>query len=160
MALRDIAEGIAEFIAEDELLHDNGHVSVVVEDKGDYNYQLQEALGQLGVCVTVAVASFRKVDRSPILQGTLELQISCYEHPSLNRDDPSTLTAQGVMERLASILHYHKFPFIANQLIFKEFRRDDVDEANIVRGDFEANTLIGYEKAWVEERQQNGNQTW
>ena len=152
MAFRDIAEGIAEAIMEDEVLHNDGNVSVIVEDKGDYWYQISEALGQMGVCVTIAVMSFRRVDRSPVLQGTLELQISCYEHPSLNRNDPNTLTAQGVMERLAKILHYRRFPFLANQLIFKDFRREDLDEANIVRGDFEANTLIGYEDAWAAER--------
>lgn len=156
MALRDIAEGIAEAVMEDEVLHDYGNVSVVVEDKGDFNYLISEALGQVGVCVTVAVVGFRRVERSPIPQGTLELQISCYEHPSLNRDDPSTMTAQAVMERLVKILHYRRFPFLANQMIFRDFRRDDIDEANIVRGSFEANTLLGFEDAWAEERR-NGN---
>lgn len=156
MALRDIAEGIAEAILEDDVLHDDGNVSVVVEDKGDFNYQIAEALGQMGVCVTVAVAGFRRVERSPVMQGTLELQISCYEHPSLNRDDSATLTAQGVMERLAKVLHYRRFPFLANQLIFKDFRREDSDEANIVRGDFETNTVLGYEDEWAEARR-NGN---
>ena len=159
MAWRDIAEGIAEAIREDEVLHDDGNVSVVVEDKGDYNYQISEALARMGVCVTVAVVAFRRVERSPVLQGTLELEVSCYEHPSLNRDDPSTMTAQGVMERLAKVLHYRRFPFLANQLIFKDFRREDVDEANIARGSFEANTLLGYENAWAEERR-NGNDAW
>lgn len=158
MALRDIAEGIAEFIAEDKALHDNGHVSVVVEDKGDYYYQISEALGQLGVCVTVAITGFRRVDRSPVrMQGTLEVLISCYEHPTLNRDDPSVLTAQGVMEHLSRILHYKRFPFLANQFIFKDFRRDDVEEANIVRGDFEVNTLLGYEDEWAKARRNGDN---
>lgn len=154
--MRDIAEGVAEAIMEDDVLHEYGNVSVVVEDEGDFNYRISEALGQMGVCVTVAVVAFRRVERSPVLQGTLELQISCYEHPSLNRDDPSTMTAQAVMERLAKILHYRRFPFLANQMIFRDFRRDDIDEANIVRGSFEANTLLGFEDAWAEERR-NGN---
>lgn len=157
MARRDIAEGIAEFIAEDEVLRKDGNVSVVVEDKGDFNWQISEALGQMGVCVTIAVVSFRRVDKSPILQGNLELQISCYENPSLNRTDAATLTAQGVMERLEEILHYRRFPFLANQLMFKESRRDDVDTANIVRGDFEVNTLVGYERAWAAERRNKDN---
>lgn len=157
MALRDIAEGIAEFIGEDKVLHDNGHISVVVEDKGDFNYQIAEALGQLGVCVTIAVTGFRRVERSPIMQGTLEIQISCFEHPTLNRDDPSTMTAQAVMEHLSRILHYKRFPFLANQFLFKDFRRDDTDEANIVRGDFEVNTLLGYEDAWAAERRNENN---
>ena len=151
MSLRDIAEGIAEAIREDKILHDDGNVSVVVEDKGDFNYQISEALGQMGVCVTVAVASYRNVNQSPLLQGTIEFQISCYEHPTLNRDDLSTLTAQGVAERIAKILHYRRFPFLANQLIFKDFRREDVDEANIVRATFEVNTQLGFEKTWVEQ---------
>ena len=158
MAFRDIAEGIAEAIMGDDALHDDGHISVVVEDNGDFNFQISEALGQMGVCITVAVVGFRRVERSPIPQGTLELQISCYEHPSLNRGDPSNLTAQGAMERLVKILHYRHFPFLANQMIFRDFRRDDVEEANIVRGSFEANTLLGFEDAWAEERRnQNKN---
>ena len=154
MGFRRIAEGIAEFIARDEILHDEGHVTVVVEDKGDYSFQILEAIGSLGVCVTIAVVGFRRVDRSPIPQGTLELQISTYEHPTLNRDDPSVLTAQGVMERLIEILHYHRFDFMPNQLIFKDFRRDDTDEANVVRGNFETNTILGYGGRAVEN---NGN---
>lgn len=159
MALRDIAEGLAEAIMEDEVLHDDGNVSVVVEDKGDFNYQISEAISQMGVCVTIAVTGFRRVDRSPILQGTLEFQVSCYEHPSLNRNDAATLTAQGVMERLAKVLHYRQFPFLANQLIFKEMRREDIDEANVMRGDFEANTLLGYEDSWAEERRNGADAT-
>ena len=154
MGFRRIAEGIAKFIAEDEVLHDNGHVSVVVEDKGDFSFQILEAIGSLGVCVTIAVAGFRRVDRSPVPQGTLELLISCFEHPTLNRDDPSVLTAQGVMERLIEILHYRRFDFMPNQLIFKDFRRDDTEEANIVRGNFETNTILGYPDRFVEN---NGN---
>jgi hypothetical protein len=145
MQLRRIAEGIAEFIAQDEVLHEDGHVSVVVEDKGDFGYQIAEALGSLGVCVTVAVTSFSNVPNSPLAQGRLELQISCYEHPTLNRDDPSVLTAQGVMERLVDILHYRRFPFMPNQLIFKDFRREDSEEANIARGNFETNVRLKWD---------------
>lgn len=140
--LRRIAEGIADYIARDDVLHADGHVSVVVEDKGDYGYQIAEALGSLGVCVTIAVTSFSNVPNSPLPQGRLELQISCYEHPTLNRDDTSVLTAQGVMERLIAILHYKRFPFLPNQLIFKDFRREDSDEANIARGNFETNVRL------------------
>lgn len=169
--LRDVAQGIADFIAGDEYLRERGHVSVVVEDKANFNFEIEQAIGSLGVCVTIAVADFRRVDRSPKLpkglagmvaaaddgsiQGTLKLEISCYEHPTLNRDDPSTLTAQGVMERLARILHYRRFPFLANQLLFQSFRRDDIDEANVLRGDFEVNTLLGYEDEWAASKNNN-----
>lgn len=146
-SLRDVAQGLADCIANDRVLHDDGNVTVVVEDKGNFQFQIEEALGQTGVCVTIAVTGFRRVERSPILQGTLELQISCFEHPALNRDDESVLTAQGVAERLVELLHYRRFPFLANQMIFKDFRREDLDEANIVRCNFEANTLLGYGRA-------------
>ena len=145
MQLRRIAEGIAEFIARDEVLHEDGHVSVVVEDKGDFGFQIADALGSLGVCVTVAVVSFSNVPNSPLPQGRLELQVSCYEHPTLNRDDPSVLTAQGVMERLVHILHYARLPFLPNQLIFKDFRREDSEDANIARGNFETNVRLWWD---------------
>lgn len=155
--LRDAAQGIADFIAADEVLHTKGHVTVVVEDKADVAFEVRNALGQLGVCVLVAVTDFQRVSGSPIPQGTAKFQISCYEHPSLNRTDLSTLTAQGVMERIVRILHYRCFPFLANQMIFSDFSRDDVDEANIVRGTFEANTLIGYPPAACEGNNNVGN---
>lgn len=155
--LRSIAEGIARCIAEDKFLHDRCHLTVVVEDKGDYGYRIAEALGATGVCVTVAVTGFNRVDRSPLLQGNLNIQISTYEHPSLNRDDPSTLTAQGAMERTCSLLHYRRFDFVPNRLIFKSFRREDTDDVNIVRADFETNVLIGLGGDGVEgEHQQEG----
>lgn len=142
--LRDIAEGIARYIRDDHVLHDDGHVTVVVEDKADVGFEIQQALGRLGVCVLVAITGFRRVDGSPVLQGTVEIQVSFYEHPSLNRDDLSVLTAQGACERVANILHYHHFPFLVGQMIFKDFQRDDVEEANIVRANFEVNTHLGY----------------
>lgn len=147
MTLRDVAEGIAEAIRADAYLHEHGNVAVVVEDKAVVGYEIANAIAQTGVCVLVAVTGFRMVDRSPVLQGNISLQISCYEHPELNRDDAGTLTAQGVTEHLAKILHYRRFPFLANQLIFKDFSRDDVDEANIVRSNYEVNTLIGFRPA-------------
>lgn len=146
VTLREIAEGIAEFIETDNKIHDCGMVTVVVEDKADFYSAIAEAIGQMGVCVTVAVTGFTRYSNSPLTQGTLELQISCFEHPTLNRGDPANLTAQGAMERIAEILHYRRFPFLANQLLLKGFRRDDTDEANVVRGDFEVNTLLGYRK--------------
>lgn len=153
--LRDVAQGIADFIAQDPVLNERSHVSVVVEDKADVGYEVADAIAQTGVCVLVAVTGFRRVDNSPLLQGTAQFTVSCLEHPTLNRDDPSTLTAQGVAERLARILHYREFPFLANKIIFRDFSRDDVDEANIVRISFEANTLLGFEDAWLAEQQQN-----
>lgn len=145
VTLREIAEGIAAAIEADDVIHDCGTVSVVVEDKADFYSAIAEAIGQIGVCVTVAVAGFTRRDRSPILQGTLELQISCFEHPQINRGDPANLTAQGTMERIAQILHYRRFPFLANQLIFKDCRREDTQEANIMRGNFEVDTVLGFQ---------------
>lgn len=146
--LREVAEGIAKFIEEDQVLHDDGHVTVVVEDKANVAAELEIALGQLGVCVLIAVTGF---DRKPNCfqpQGRLRLEISCHESPELNRDDPSVLTAQGVAERLVKILHYHEFPFVIGQMLFQNFTRDDVDEANIVTGNYEVETALGYEDAY------------
>ena len=143
--LRDIAQGIADFIADDEVLHDDGNVTVIVEDKADVGMAIANAIGQLGVCVLVSVVGFRRKDSSPIVQGPLQIQVSCYEHPALNRDDLSTLTAQGVTERIAKILHSHQFPFLVGQMRLSDFSRDDVDEANICRSNYEVNTALGYE---------------
>ena len=153
--IKDIEQGIADFISDDKYLHDNGHITVVVEEKADTAFEISKALAELGVCVLVDVTGFTRVQNSPLVQGTLEIEIVCYEHPSLNRDDENTLTAQAVMERLANILHYKKFPFFVGKMIFKDFRRDDVDEANIVRGNFEVNTELGYEDLYFHPEKNN-----
>jgi len=143
--LRDIAEGIAEFIREDQVLHDAGHVTVVVEDKADISTEITTAIGSMGVCVVIAVTGSKRVPQSPILQGDINFEISCHESPEFNRDDDSALTAQGVMERLLKILHTRQFPFLYKHMLFNDFTRDDVDEANIVSGNFTAHHILGYE---------------
>lgn len=136
MMLRRVAQEIADFIEADDVLHDAGHVTVVVEDKADVGFELQQALGRTGVCVLVAVTGFRRVDRGSLPQGDAEIQISCYEHPVLNREDPANMTSQSVMERLVNILHYERFESTVGQMVFESFSRDDIDEANVVRGNF------------------------
>lgn len=143
--LRDIAQGIADFIAQDSVLHEDGNVTVVVEDKADVGMSIANAIAQLGVCVLIAVTGFRKKDGAVPLHGEIQLQISCFEHPTLNRDDLSTMTAQAVTERIAKILNYRKFPFLVGQMLFKDFTRDDVDEANVYRSSYEVHTRLGYE---------------
>jgi hypothetical protein len=151
--LRDIAQGIADYITDDEILHNEGNITVVVEDKADIGTAIATAIGQLGVCVLIAVTGFRRKDSSPLIQGDVQIQISCYEHPSLNRDDLSTMTAQGVTERIAQILNYKKFPFLVGQMLFRDFSRDDVDEANIVRSNYEVHTRLGFEDIFFGEQQ-------
>ena len=155
MTLRDVAQGIADYLADDEVLHDGGNVTVVVEDKAVAAFEIAQAIAQTGVCVLVAVTDFRRVQNSPLLQGTLSLQITCYENPELNRGDLSTLTAQGAMERIVEILHYARFPFLANQVLFSDFSRDDVREANVLRGNFTVNTVLGYGGAGAAENENN-----
>ena len=146
--LRDIAEGVAEFIREDEYLRDHGRVSVVVEDKANVGFEVEQAVGSLGVLVLVSITGMSNLDRSPVLQVNIDMQISCYEHPSLNRDDPDTLTAQGVSERIAQILHYRRFPFLVGQMVFRDAGRDDVDDANILRSNYRVQTELGYENGY------------
>lgn len=135
--IKRIVEMIAELISSDEVLHNEGKVSVVVEDKGNYEYKIREALAIDGVCVTIAVVSFRRVDKSPLMRGDLEMQISCFEHPDLNRsDDIGNMTAQNVMTHIADNYHYRNIDNGAGPLIFSDFSRDDTDEVNIVRGNF------------------------
>lgn len=156
--LRDIAEGIAQAIREDPAISGDGRVSVVVEDKADFGFEISRAIAQLGVCVTVAVTGFRKREGcGPFAAGTLALEISCYEHPTLNRDDPSAKTAQWVAERLARTLNWRKFPFLAAKVVFRDFQRDDVEEANIVRGTYEAEHVLGAEDAHFGLDADNGN---
>lgn len=143
--LRQIAEGIADFIRADEYLSECGNISVVVEDKAAVGFEVARALGGVGVLVLISVTGFRRYDRAQVLAGDIEFQISCFEHPELNRAGLDTPTAQGVAEYLAKILHYHRFPFLVGQFIFKDAGRDDVEEANIVRSNYTVHTQLGYE---------------
>lgn len=146
--MRQIAEGIAEFIRADEYLSACGNISVVVEDKAGVAYEVARALGGIGVLVLISVVGFRRYERAQVVAGDIEFQISCFEHPELNRAGLDTPTAQGVAEYLSKILHYHRFPFLVGQFIFKDFGRDDVDEANIVRSNYTVHTQLGYEDAY------------
>lgn len=156
--LRDVAEGVAAAIRADPAIAADGRVSVVVEDLADYGFEIERAIAQLGVCVTVAVTGFRKREGcGPFVAGTLALQISCYEHPSLNRDDPSAKTAQWVAEHLARTLNWRRFPFLASKMVFRDFSRDDVEEANIVRGTYEVEHVLGAEDSHIGPRANNAN---
>lgn len=147
MALREVEEGIAAVIREDPAILAAGNISVVVEDKACLAYEIAKALGELGVCITVSVTGFdKRADLGPMVQGTLHFEIACYEHPTLNRTDASTPTAQWAAEHLARILNWRRIPQLTNKLIFRDFSRDDVEEANIVRGRFEAEHRLGFEE--------------
>ena len=146
--LRQIAEGIAEYIRADEYLSACGNISVVVEDKAAVGYEVTRALGGVGVLVLISVVGFRRNGRPMVVAGDIEFQISCFEHPELNRAGLDTPTAQGVAEHLSKILHYHRFPFLVGQFIFKDAGRDDVEEANIVRSNYSAYTQLGFEDTY------------
>ena len=141
--LRECCETIADFIRQDKVLGDSSSVTVVVEDKAVVAQEIAQAIGRMGVCILIAVTGFERRDQSQVLQGNLRLQISCYEQPELNRDDRSALTAQAASVRLAQILHYRRFPCFVGQMVFTDFARDDVDEANIVRGNYFVQTYLG-----------------
>ena len=141
--LRELAQEIADCVRDDADLNADGRTTVVVEDKADVSFEVSNALGAAGVCVLVAILGFRRQDRAATAQGDVEFQISCYEHPELNRADGSTLTAQGAMERIALLLHYRRLPSAVGQCVFEGFSREDVDTANIVRGSFKVHALLG-----------------
>lgn len=143
--LREVAEAIAEVIRTDAAVVESGKVTVCVEDKADVAFQIQNALGALGLCVVVAITGFdRRSQSGPIISGNARIELSVYEAPPLNSGEPrSGLTAQGLSERIASVLHYARFPgLVTGPLRFTNFSRDDVDEANIVRNTYEAETVL------------------
>lgn len=141
--LRKLAQEIADRLKDDGALNADGRTTVVVEDAADVLFEVQRALGATGVCVLVAVVGFKRLDRGARAQGDAEVQITCYEHPALNRRDPSSLTAQGAMERIATLLHYSRLPSAVGQCVFEGFSREDADAANVVRGDFKIHVLLG-----------------
>lgn len=144
--LRDITEGIARFLREETALAKDGRISIVVEDKANLAFEIERAIAEVGVCVTIAVTDFRKRDQTgPFVSGTITFQITCYEHPVLNRDDESAKTAQWVAEYLSRVLNWRKFPFLAAKMLFRSFSRDDVEEANVVRGTYEVEHILGVE---------------
>ena len=155
--LREVEEGIAAIIRNDPYILAARNISVVVEDKACLAFEIAQAIGSLGVCVTVAVTGFdKRADLGPMVQGTLHIEISCYEHPELNRQDASAPTAQGVAEHLARILNWRRVPQLTNKIIFRDFSRDDVEEANIVRGRYEAEHRLGFEENATKQTETKG----
>ena len=141
--LRTLAEAIAGFIREDKGLQESGHVTVVVEDAADVEMAIRAAIGRLGVLVLVIVTGFDRRDNSgAVLFGTVRMEIRCYEHPSLNRDG-TAWTAQHVMEHLVKLLHWRVVPGLQTPMRFKNFARDDVQSANIVRSQFVFDHVLG-----------------
>lgn len=145
MALREIAEGIAGFIREDVALKPIPHLKVVVEDKADIATEIQGAIAQAGgLCVMVCTPGFRRRNGSgAVLQGTLDVEIRVYEQPSLNRGTQGSHTAQQIAELLMLLLHRREFPFLSYWLNFRDFARQDVDEANIVSLNFDTEYSFG-----------------
>ena len=145
MALREIADDIADFIREDEEFKPISNLKVVVEDKADIATEIQNAIAQTGgMCVMVCTPGFRRRSQTgPLVQGTLDIEIRVYEQPSLNRGVQGAFTAQQVAELLMVLLHYRKLPSIQNWLNFKDFVRQDVDEANIVSVNFDTEFSFG-----------------
>lgn len=145
---RRIAEAIADAIRCAAGVAGHGGISVVVEDKGDIDALVAEALGSVGLCVIVGVTGFtRRAQSGPVITGSFDMEFRVVEIPSVNRTAQGFVTSQQMAEWLARNLHWRTWEGMDGRpLLFGGFQRDDADEANICRVTFSGECSLGMVK--------------
>lgn len=145
---RVVAENVAEAIRNIPQFAGRADVSVVVEDKGDVDFQIAEAVAGVGVCVIVGVMGFsRRSQSGPVVSGTLNLEIRVIERPSVNRNEQGAVTAQEASEVILRSAHWRRVPGLAGPLLFDGFTRDDTAEMDVVRNTYNAEMSFGLAEA-------------
>lgn len=148
-SFRRVAEDIADSIRDAAGVQGRGDVSVIVEDKGDIDALVAEALGSVGLCVIVGVTGFtRRAQSGPVITGTLDFEFRVVETPAVNRTEQGFVTAQQMAEWLARNLHWRTWEGMGGKpLLFGGFQRDDTDEFNVCRVNFSGECSLGTVKA-------------
>lgn len=146
---RGVAEGIADAIRDAAGVQGRGDVSVIVEDKGDVEALVAEAIGSVGLCVIIGITGFtRRAQSGPVITGTLDFEFRVAEIPSVNRTAQGFVTAQQMAEWLARNLHWRTWDGMDGRpLLFVGFQRDDSDEFNVCRVNFTGECSLGTVKA-------------
>ena len=103
--IADRLESLAKYLQ--EKLSTLPRVRVVVEEKANWLAQVQQSLATVGeVLVLVSFGGFRRREKSgPLLTGSLTVDVSAHEMVSTNRELPDYVTAEAVVETIASVLH-------------------------------------------------------
>ena len=105
-------------------------VSVVVEDECDPAAEVRKALGRMGVLVLVAASAHRrKPGVGQSTAGDLELEISVFENPHLNRrPNVPGPTVTSAAEAIKDALHWHEV--CDRRLVYVDMQRTDADDGD------------------------------
>ena len=141
---RDICENLAAHIKTLDGIKGNSAVTVIVEDKGDIESQIAEALGYAGVVIMIGVLGFdRRQQSGELITGNLKLELRVMERPAVNRNEQGYITAQQMIENLILSLHWARIPGMLGPLLFNDFSRDDTAELDLIRGSFAGECSLG-----------------
>lgn len=141
---RDICENLAAYIRTLDGIKGNSAVTVIVEDKGDIDSQIAEALGYAGVTIMIGVIGFdRKPNSGELITGNLKLELRIMERPAVNRNEQGHITAQQMIEKLILDLHWKRVVGMSGPIKFKDFSRDDTNELDIIRSNFAGECSLG-----------------
>ncbi len=136
--MREMCEAIAESIREkvqaNATMKNGAEVTVLVEDKLDSSFRIEEMLGRNNLSVIVGLTGFtRKPQTGPLIFGTANLDISVFEKPMLNRESAGTPTAQMLAEFLIDGLHWAMPEGFDTPLRFQTMTRADEPQTIVVR---------------------------
>ena len=141
---RDICENLAAHIRTLDGIKGNNAVTVIVEDKGDIESQIAEALGYAGVVIMIGVLGFdRRQQSGELITGNLKLELRVMERPAVNRNEQGYITAQQMIEKLILDLHWKRVVGMSGPIKFEDFSRDDTTELDIIRSNFAGECSLG-----------------
>lgn len=106
------------------------NVTVMVEDTCDPGAEVRKALGRLGVLVLVAASAHRRKEGvGASTAGDLELEISVFENPKLNRrPNVPGPTVTSAAETVKDALHWHEA--CGRRLVYVDMQRTDADDGD------------------------------
>ncbi len=138
-----IADLIREQVQANATLKNGAEVTVLVEDKLDSSFRIEEMLGRNNLAVIVGLTGFsRKQQSGSLIFGTANFDISVFENPMLNRESIGTPTAQMLAEFLTCVLHWTKPQGFDTPLRFQTMTRADEPQTIVVRMSFVADIQL------------------
>lgn len=120
---RDLTERIAAFLRDCEEFKGD-RVAFIPEDLGPVENEVTKAgVTTSGLAVVVAAGGFdRRSGSASAMAGDLDLTVSVFEVPKVNRKNPSAMTGQTANALVRSLLHWRMFDGIG-RLRFRDYVR-------------------------------------
>lgn len=134
--IADLLELLAAGLREE--LSSMPRIRVVVEEKANWLAQVQQTLGTVGeVLVLVSFGGYqRRAGSCPVLTGSLTVDVSAHEMVATNRELPGFVTAEAVIERVATALHGSKIDGFDNVFLLSSITPNNETEISVVSARF------------------------